>query len=166
MTLMISIGTAGFVIPFERLREQRHPAGDRNRYAQAVQQFEAICTTEFLRSQLWSGASASWLYAHEVEDAERDLDWWPELADPKPLPSELRTAAVLDHLRNALAHGNIFTRGNPIELLVFLAKPRKDSRHYAMLAVSPADFRDFLQKWFSFLSGLRLPEGIMENSVV
>ena len=74
--------------------------------------------------------------------------------------------SVLAHLRNALAHGNIFTHGDPIDLLIFLSRPSEESPTYAMLAVTPLDFRTFLRNWFSFVKSLQIPEALFDGLLV
>ena len=165
VTLMFSIATAGFVIPFGRLREKDHPARDRKRYQEAAAKLDEILNAPFLGSPLWAEQPATWLFAKEVEDEGRELDCWPELTSPQSLPKDAQAKNVLAPLRNGLAHGNIFTRGNPIDLLVFLSKPYGAPK-YVMVAVSPFDFHVFLRNWFSFLASLQIPVGLCEGAMV
>lgn len=165
VTLMLAIATAGFVIPFERLSKEYHPTQDRERYQEAAAKLDAILNIRFLESDLWTEPPASWVYTKKVQDEQLELDFWPELKNPRPLKDN-QAGSVLKHLRNALAHGNIFTRGNPIDLLVFLSRPSKDSPKFAMLAVAPSDFHKFLHNWFSFLGKLKMPADIYENQLV
>ena len=166
VTLMLAVATAGFVIPFGRLREENHPARDRERFQQAAAKLDSILDARFLGSALWDNSPSSWVFAKEVEDECQDLELWPELATPKPLSKDKLARSVLAHLRNALAHGNIFTHGKPIDQLIFLSRPSEESPTYAMLAVAPLDFHKFLRKWFSFLTSLRMPVGLYEGAMV
>jgi hypothetical protein len=83
------------------------------------------------------------------------------------LPSDKNVRDVVDVLRNALAHGSIFSYGDPIERLLFLSanytphdgKMEWDGT-FSMLSVSPRDFRDFLEKWVEFLSKLPIPSDL------
>jgi len=169
VTLMLSVASTGFVIPFERLRfkdESAHPSRDRERFREAARKLDETRELCFLDSALWGASPGSWVFAREVEDEQRELDSWPELQTPKSLTKKKKTESTLKHLRNALAHGNIFTRGDPIDRLVFLSKPCEESPKFDMLAVSPDDFYTFLQKWFSFLSSLHMPPDVYQDSMV
>lgn len=68
------------------------------------------------------------------------------------------------HIRNALAHGNIFTRGNPeIEQIILLSERAVGTNKFNFLAVAPADFRLFLKNWLEFLRDLDLPEDVVSE---
>lgn len=184
VTLMLTVATAGFVVPFERLsacREARpqtcphcekelptrppvmHPARDRARYAAAAQEFDELLKRPFSGSSLGKeSAPDEWFFAREVEAEGQDPDGWPDLRNPKPVSREKSAGSILKHVRNALAHGNVFTRGSPINLIVLLSKADGASK-YAMLAVTPAAFRHFLHNWFKFLRELPMPDGVLED---
>ncbi len=87
VTLMLTVATAGFVMPFERLRPLRrgvHPTRDRERHEEAAQSFDAMLRGSFSESAFWDELdSAHWFYAAKVENENRDLDAWPELQDPQ-----------------------------------------------------------------------------------
>jgi hypothetical protein len=104
-------------------------------------------------------------FSKEVADITQDLDQWPELKTPKPLSMAMevdsKCESVLIKIRNALAHGNIFTLGSPIEQIIFVSKPPGDTQ-YSMHAVTPDIFRRFLENWFSFLN----KEGLIEDNTV
>lgn len=123
VTLTLAIATAGFVIPFERLRPSsenlNHPSRDRERFQQAKDEFEKILDVPFLGSGLWKEDIGSWIFAKEVKDVQKEPDFWIELENPKPLSAEKKVKSISKHLRNALAHGNIYTRGDPIQLIIF-----------------------------------------------
>ena len=70
---------------------------------------------------------------------------------------------MLLHIRNALAHGNIFTRGNPeIEQIILLSEAGWHEQ-VRFLVVAPADFRRFLKNWLGFLRELELPEDVVSE---
>ena len=166
VTLMLAVATAGFSVPFERLRAEQHPARDRELFDDAARQFDVLLESPFLESPLWDAPAASWAFSNKIENIQQELDFWPELRQPKPLSKEKTTKSVLKHLRNALAHGNVFTRGNPIDLLVFLSRPSEDRSSFAMMAVTPSDLYQFLRKWFAFLGSLKMPTDVSEESIV
>jgi len=177
VTFMLAIATAGFVIPFERLRPRSgdlaHPSGDILKFKKARDKFEKILNIPFVHSVLWNGDVSSWIFAKKLKNIQRGPDLWEELNNPKPLSIKKQMSSVLNHLRNALAHGNIFTKGNPIKLIIFLSRcceyvdgQCKPIDKYDMLAVSPEDFRKFLIDWFNFLASLPIPSGIIQESIM
>ena len=172
VTLMLAIATAGFVIPFERLRppyseDSDHPSRDREKFSKARNELERILDVSFVDSTLWNKKDVgSWIFAKELRDVEREPDFWPELKSPKSLSIKKQVSSILKHLRNGLANGNIYTKGNPIRLIIFLQRPHKSTDKYDMLAASPEDFREFLTNWFKFLGDLPIPSGIMQESVL
>ena len=168
VTLLLSVATTGFVIPFERLRRQEkhsHPMGDRERFFQAALRLDKILDQNFLGSDFWPQDDyGSWSYSDRVENHTREPDSWPELRALKPLGSGRQAKKIVAHLRNSLAHGNIITRGNPIELLAFLSKPSEAPR-FALLTVSPFDFYTFLMNWFAVLRELHIPSEIVDGEI-
>src|SRR5574341_2193446 len=168
VTFMLAIATAGFVIPFERLKPPSgslaHPSGDILKFKEASDKFEKILNTRFVRSVLWNREVGSWIFAKKLKDIQSEPDHWEELNNPKRLSADKQVKSVLNHLRNALAHGNIFTKGDPIKLIVFLSRCCEYVNgqcipidEYDMLAVSPEDFRKFLIDWFNYLASLPIP---------
>jgi hypothetical protein len=153
VTFLLATGCAGLIIPYERLRlagqavmREAHPAGDREKFevlADAVDELEA---SRFLGSSLWPEDAGSWVRG------EVDAPWgWPEQWPPsKILGPDKRTKRVITTIRNALAHGNIASRGNPIDVLFFLSSI--SARRFEYIGVSPNDFKTLLDNWFKFLS--------------
>jgi hypothetical protein len=63
-------------------------------------------------------------------------------------------------IRNALAHGNIWTIRDPIEAIIFVRRVLNDKVvcHFDFLSVSPHEFQHFLEGWFDFLISLRISQ--------
>lgn len=55
----------------------------------------------------------------DVDLAKRPDEW---IEEAQPLSSNCRTDKILRHIRNSLAHGNIYTIGDPIEHLILLQR--------------------------------------------
>jgi len=117
-----------------------------------------------LWSRLWNtGLPASWK-GSEIQSVAGTPDEWPELANPRALPENELTREVLKVIRNALSHGNLYTRGpsSQIREIVFVSGMMDPStgriEQWRFVQVSPDDFHKFLTNWFSFLMTLRLPE--------
>ena len=69
---------------------------------------------------------------------------------------------MINLIRNALAHGNIYTYNNPIEKLIFIKVITSDNsvKKFQYIRISPKDFRLFLEKWFDYLDNLKIPQDI------
>jgi hypothetical protein len=142
-------------------QDQQHPSGDREKFAKAAKGFDILLSERFLDSQLWDREPSSWCYG-PLKTTKGDPDSWPELRNPTPINPSEKVEAILGHIRNALAHGNIFTRGgSQIECLVLLSKPHLHRPDFNYLLVSPEDFKEFLMKWLQFLSTLPIPTDIV-----
>src|SRR5262249_46993977 len=103
--------------------------------------------------------SDAWSYGR-LSNSEDDPDFWPELASPAPLRGDEQVETIVVHIRNALAHGNLFTQGEPIKQLVFVSKPYLKSKEYHYLLVDPDEFTSFLHRWFEFVTKLKMPHGV------
>ena len=165
VTLTLAMAASGFVVPYERLCPQEGaPYYDRCKYTKAASQFDRLCGENFLSSQLWKEDVGSWSF-EELSSVDRDPDGWSELQEPRtPLNSSKTVRDILEHLRNAFAHSNIFTfpKDAPdIKFIIFLSRQSRTSSDFNFLCVSPQDFRKFLQNWFMFLKKLELPTEVL-----
>lgn len=170
VTHMFAIASAAITIPFERLRKPsngiEHPSGDKKKYEKAAGKFANLCDQSFLGSCLWKDASKSWKTGQvKKEDVTHGPESW--ITDSINLEEVMKVKEVLEHIRNALAHGSIFTlpdADDQIENIIFLSKimnGRNFSRNFKMLMVSVEDFYEFLVKWVSFLEHeLEIPSEI------
>jgi hypothetical protein len=173
VTLMLCVAMPSLVVPWERLTAPRstphgeqpgHPSLDWQRFEQAKSALDRLVEQKFLGSPLWpTTAPGSWLFG-KLSDVSDGPDSWRELAAPKPLNSAKQAKAVLKHIRNALAHGNIFTSGTPdIQQIILLQERAVGTNKFEFLAVAPADFRLFLKNWLEFLRQLELPGGVVSE---
>jgi hypothetical protein len=159
----LTFAAAAIVIPFDRLRHDYHPSRDTSHNTVLKRAFDGMMREKFLESRLAPGReSHSWCFGRLLT-VEGDPDAWPELQSLSPLPLNTKTRHLLFHLRNALSHGNIFTEGDPIQRITFLSETEYRSGVFNYLIASPADFRDLLQKWFSFLAGGKLPSYVLPD---
>lgn len=172
VTFMLCVAMPSIVVPLERLAGPRstpkgesagHPSRDWERFEQAKSGLDRLFEMPFRGSPLWPNtASSSWFFG-ELSAVSNGPDSWAELGAPKPLGLDRKAKTVLLHIRNALAHGNIFTRGNPeIEQIILLSRPEGADR-FRFLAVAPTDFRGFLKNWLEFLRELDLPEDVVSE---
>lgn len=165
VTHILAIASAALNIPYERLRRTsgrlEHPSEDKYKYPRAVGKFDNTLDKEFLLSEMWMGGIESWKIGEILAD---DVNKSPEdwMIGATPLPDHLKVRNVLEHIRNALAHGSIFTLPNEIDEIqniIFLSEEkdrRQSTGKYILLAVIPEDFTLFIKKWIKFMSTLNL----------
>ena len=174
VTFMLCVATPSILVPLERLagprstpgREQPgHPSRDWERFERAKSELDRLFALPFRGSPLWpNDTSSSWSFG-ELADMSNGPDSWAELRAPKQLGPDKRAKTVLLHIRNALAHGNIFTRGSPdIDQIILLSERARGVGKFEFLAVAPADFGVFLKNWLEFVRELELPEDVVSHS--
>jgi hypothetical protein len=163
VTLLMMAATASFV-PYERLGSSReHPSRDRRRFPRAARDLDIALGKPFLKSPFHSNSMESWSMGR-MRTAEPPSDL-PPLANDTPANQVFAT------IRNALAHGNLWTRpGNDkhIRGMAFLAEDRDSDRSivgYKCIYVSTDDFREFLVKWFAFLKQQRIPPRVVAEAL-
>ena len=173
VTIMLSVASSGFTMPFERLRpvDKKPDYEDVERLKKARKQMNILLGKKFIGSTVWPLSDASsWLHRKEVESVKGDPNQWPELYDGKSTIVGRDVHSILAHLRNALAHGNILTLGNPIDKIIFLSRYRDEhgclTDKFNMLAVTSSDLRKFLLNWFTFLATLNIPEAPDQETVI
>ena len=161
VTLMLSLAASGLIIPYERLKAgSEHPSSDRRIFEEAAKEIDKLSETPFLGSAFWNSNPDSWRFGKDIEITTDGINVWALDNNAKPLSPKKQSKTVIGDLRNALAHGNIFTRGNPIETLIFITKPHTESNKFNFYMVSPNDFKKFLSKWFDFIESMRIPDKI------
>jgi hypothetical protein len=164
VTLLVMTATAAFLVPFERLRGGmtiEHQGGDRKRFPELARHLDSALGRPFLDSPFHDGDSSSWSIG-KVPRMDQEA-----FLDPEPLPRTTPAGQVFGIIRNALAHGNLWTGppriGSQIEGLVLWSDDRDKNNvvvGYKYIYVSPNDFRSFLHKWFIFL---KFPDELVYN---
>ena len=165
VTLLLMVSSAAFLVPYERLRPESnrspHPSGDNERFAELAKRLEELMATKFCGSRFCPNAQSSWKVAKNVPFVGGDLDGWFPPQSLKPVSDEKAVSSMLTLIRNALAHGNVFTTGNPIETLIFVQKRESDkgsATKFEVLSVRPEDFSNFIREWVAFLRESQVPE--------
>lgn len=135
VTLMLSIATTSFIIPFERLRPSSNPrpTNERNDYELIKKKFDRVTSGYFLSSKFWNEGDGWEIYEGISGEVIRksEVDSWANPQKRQQMPKETVANSVLSHIRNALSHGSVFTYpGNnnegeveppEIETLIFLS---------------------------------------------
>ena len=164
VTLMLAIASAGINVPYERLAKSNHPSRNRENLTTARELLDDLSEQYFLSSELCQNDQGendqhSWKYGGPLRTVEGEPRTWPELGEPDAMQQDETVGTVLRHVRNALAHGNIFTyesttTAGEIQSIIFLSKPKMNAPQFNYLIVSPTDFHKFLRSWFRFLKHL------------
>lgn len=111
-------------------------------------------------SRLCTEANLTWRVG-KLLSVTGDPDSWEGLQKSRPISKKKTVGGILSVIRNALAHGNIWTLRDPIEAIIFVKRVSTDDkvvRHFDFLSVSPHEFQHFLEGWFDFLISLRISQ--------
>jgi len=171
VTLSISIATSAFIFPFERLRPTAddHIAPDRNQ--ESISAMRELLKRSF---ESWADGQA-WAFNPRIPGPELrasiHVEQWLITNPPNPLRPSQNVEEILSLLRNALAHGNIYSyptmSSTAIEKLLFLSKRRDPESgnlidEYKLLQGSPQDFVSLVRNWVQFLSEIDIPTSTSE----
>lgn len=170
VTFLLMVAIAGFVMPYERLREGnsvQQPQLDRKRFSKEAAELRHLLDQTVAASGLFSDRGRSWCFG-SLASAVGMPDEWPELNEPEALSPDTKVRDVLKCLRNGLAHCNVFSRSrnaNKIQELIFVSGGRRQNSKgdipLRFLVVSPQDLRKFLLNWFNFVAKLSLPQDLV-----
>jgi len=115
------------------------------------------------RLGLWTEANSTW-HRGKLESLSGDPDAWKGLQQSRPISKDKTVGAVLKVIRDALAHGNIWTLRDPIEAIIFaksVTDADKVAPRFEFVSVAPNDFRKLLEEWFDFLISLHIPQAVV-----
>jgi len=170
VTLLLMAAASAFIVPFERLKPDEephaspHPSGDRERFPEMAEAVSNLLNKPFLASELWQNQNAESWRVGELASIAGTPDDWPALKNAKPVSSQKKVRSLLKIIRNALAHGNLFTKGgSPVSEVIFVSTQRdKDGNilGYSFLQVSPSDFQQLLIRWIDFLENTGVPQAV------
>jgi hypothetical protein len=174
VTLTLMVPSAGLVVPYERLKPDigwgDHPSGDHNTFADAAGKLESLLRQPFMFSRLCSEGNSTWRVG-KLLSVTGDPDSWKGLQKSRPVSKDKTVGGILSVIRNALAHGNIWTLQDPIEAIIFVKRVLNDDkvvRHFDFLSVTPHALQHFLEAWFDFLISLRISQeaafGILKDA--
>ena len=102
-----------------------------------------------------------------LESVAGTPDDWSECIAPERLGQDTTVCEAVRILRNGLAHGNVFSRptldGGIAELVFVSGGTFRSGKTIPsrFLVLSPAELRQFLDRWFTFVAGLHLPHRVV-----
>ena len=153
VTLLLMAASASFIVSFERLkpdtREGGHPFGDNKKFSVAAESLSQLMKSEFIGSELCPGMSHSWRSAKNIKSVRGGPEQWLQSAKLEPVTQQRPVASILKLLRNALAHGSLYTTGDPIKELIFVQ--RQNKADFEILIVGQENFEFFIRAWILFL---------------
>jgi len=93
-----------------------------------------------------------------------DPDSRKDLQRSRPITKDKSVRSVLNIIRDALAHGNIWTLRDPIQAIIFVKSVTdadKVAPKFSFISVAPDEFRNLLERWFDFLMNLHIPQAMV-----
>jgi len=180
VTGLLLVASSAVCIPYDRLRPvsnetMPHPSGDTEKYSIAARQFQQLWNSNIVGSRLCPKEERqNWLFT-KLDDVQGDPDGWQ--TDFKEISKDKKVSSFLKIMRNALAHGNIYTKGSQsiAQILFVSSEPDRKKcltcgttrsatiKHYNCLAVTPDAFEQFLKHWFEFIKELEIPPVIYND---
>ncbi|WP_221090131.1 hypothetical protein [Deinococcus aquaedulcis] len=175
VTQLLLVASSGFVIPRERLKDRNNtlePGHRPKRRAGGaivanhpdVAAFLGLADTIHQEFKLPLKAGSFWALVQPSVQYQKLLrPAGVELSALGAIPDNMITERFFDILRNGLAHGNIFVKGDPnreIASLTFGQSVIRDSDDYEFVTLSVQDFRKLLLAWFALLLDEGLASGV------
>lgn len=164
ITLLIMTASAGFIVPFERLKpdkQNEHIAQDRKKYPNIAKKIDEFIKPPFIETEIFTSSKKSWAHGKFEKNNREPLNDCNEVDDTKEVGKQIQVVCIISTIRNALAHGSIYTKNNnnenenEIDEIIFISEIRGFSDKYRFVKVSPNDFKIFLEKWFAFLRSVK-----------
>jgi hypothetical protein len=151
MTFLITIASSVIIIPRER---SSHGLSNRPELkitpGMNAEHLENELATSIKRCTLLCDQQRSRLAEIPFGEYSGDLDqWYPKRE--RPYGDQKQLGTLIKHLRNALAHGNLITRGRNIEEIVFLSRPWHESDRWNYLRLNRDQLEDILNIWMDVL---------------
>ncbi len=146
VTFLISIAMSSFVMTMERLKET-HPSSDYKSLPHIKKKtdtaFQQLVNESFLFCDKWKYM--------EIQTIEGEPDVW--FSKKGDCISSMKTKKMVNILRNALAHGSIWTEGTKIDTLIFVSRKnhKKPKGPFEVLYCTPENFKSFIKRWIELL---------------
>lgn len=152
------VASAAFTIPFARMTEKQHPAGEPEPALNAA--IVDLKKQSFLDAPFWNGARPEFFrYAKIVTAPDHAADWRDAAGlHPIELTEEKDANTVLRTIRHALADGNVVyldengceMPGRRVRYLAFLSKHESGAGHRVVI-FDEESFLAFLKSWIAWL---------------
>jgi hypothetical protein len=167
------VAAAVFVIPYERMRSQKHPLHSEVRDIDLFRALRSLRNKPFIAAPFWSGEPPNaWRFSRIMTNPNNTERWRDEvglhpMATHATNSMERRKADdVLRVIRNALAHGNIVylnekgfeERNTTLQFLGFLSRyeetceQKKQSETYRLVTTTEDEFLRFVKLWAKWVS--------------
>lgn len=167
VTVLLMAAATGLIVPHERLKpdttgenDLKKITKDQKIFKEAAESYQKLCEEHFQSSSsLWRDEDPGEWYSGNVKGYYHDLDSWPRGKIDQPMSYNKTVGRVIKIIRNGLAHGNIYTTGREISLIVFVAWDY-NAKGLDFVASNPETFKRFLNSWFDCLSRFKLPDHI------
>ncbi len=163
VTLTLMVASAGFVVPFERLRKDglfEPPTTDRQTSPTVTTKFDKLLGTLWAQSSL--SAKVTSISMGSLSDPKKAVDDWSEIRTCTPPSASATVSNVITVIRHALAHGSIYTKPNDskqVEAVIFVSgglnRKTGTLTPYKFVQFDPTSLRQFLIAWFDELSSWR-----------
>ncbi len=171
MTFLLTIASSVIIIPRERSSDA---CSNRSEFKITpglnAEHLKNELSTSIKRCTLLCDRQRTRLAEVLFGEYSGDLDqWYPNRA--RSFGDQKQLGTLIKHLRNALAHGNLITRGRNIEEIVFLSKPWHESTCWNYLVLNRDQLEDILKIWMDVLkkvhtdpNGPATPGAILQDS--
>ena len=159
VTLLLAVATPCIILPYERLHKKFHPSKDQKTFSEAKDALDTEMLKECRESSLWNKLD-DWRFKKLDIIELPDGPWqWGLDVNTESITNK-KAKFILCILRNALAHGNIYTLGDPIETIVFVSLEdwnKECNGPFNTIQCSPKVLGQFLKNWVNFLSESKIP---------
>ena len=159
VTLMISIASSGFVIPFEEMERRRKIGQNTHLLSEYLKIYDNSFVERF--SNVSNGNDN--FFWRVAETVDKDTFTLEGINDWVGMGEKYKISLILPILSHALAHGRIHIKGNEnyINEIIFISQPGEDQNvienednNYCAVIVSPHAFLYFLRQWFDLFPEL------------
>jgi len=167
------VAAAVFVIPYERMRSQKHPLHKAARDVDLFRALKSLRKKPFIAAPFWNGEPPNaWRFSRIMTNANNTAGWvdeeghHPMTAHATNSVQDRKADDVLRVIRNALAHGNIVylnergfeERDTKLNFLGFLSRyeekeeQKAKAETYRLVTTTEDEFLRFVKLWAKWIS--------------
>lgn len=161
VTLLLAVASACIAIPYDHMHEPvknaaPHPSGNRNANDNRKNNFDDLLQKEVGNLSFWPSKQATGFLFGKIDAPEGMPEDWPELKNCCHMESTEKFDTLIKHIRNSLAHGNIYTRGKSITEIILLSRKSFTSTEFSLLSITPAQLQNVVFFWIEQLQQLNI----------